>query len=250
VALKNIRKLKQENLTITKKINSSIICCLYNEVDIIDSNLVKFIKKIKDSKLNLEIIVVDNNSNDGTKKKLKKLKEKKLFKNITYIFNNTNLGKGGSIKKACKIAKGKYCCVFDIDEYFVKDLLDGIKLVNVKNFDFLVGSRVHEKNKYIYKGNYYGVRFLTFLINFFFNTKLTDSAGAIKIFNKNKFKKVDIKTSGFDFEFELICKFAKKKFKIAEFYNTYKPRTYAEGKKLRAWKDGSKILRVILKSIL
>ena len=237
-------------MTIKRKINSSIICCLYNEVDLIDSNLVNFIKKIKNSKLNLEIIIIDNNSTDGTTKKLKILKDKKFFKNITYIFNNNNLGKGGSIKRACKIARGKYCCVFDIDEYFVKDLLNGINLINAKQFDFLVGSRVHEKQKYIYKRNYYGVRFLTFLINFFFHTNLTDSAGAIKIFDKNKYKQVNIKTSGFDFEFELICKFAKKDFIISEFYNFYKPRTYAEGKKLNAWKDGLKILRVILTNII
>lgn len=233
-----------------QNIQASIICCLYNEVDLIDSNLVNFINKIRNSKLNLEIIIIDNNSNDGTRKKLKELKEKKLFKNITYIFNNTNLGKGGSIKKACKIAVGKYCCVFDIDEYFVKDLFNGIRKIKARNFDFLVGSRVHERNKYIYKSNYYGVRFLTFLINFFYNTTLTDSAGAIKIFDKKKYNQTFIKTSGFDFEFELICKFAKKNFTIGEFYTTYTPRTFAEGKKLVAWKDGSKILAVILKNIL
>tara|TARA_Y100000996_G_scaffold415149_1_gene408444 strand:- start:694 stop:1389 length:696 start_codon:yes stop_codon:yes gene_type:complete len=229
---------------------ASIICCYYNELDLVGKKLENFIKKIKNSKLSLEVIIIDNHSTDGTKNKLKELKSKKLFKNITFIFNNTNLGKGGSIKKACKIAKGKYCCIYDIDEYSSSDLLKGINLIEKKSIDLLIGSRVHEKNKYIYKANYYGVRFLTSIINFFFSTKLTDAAGATKIFLLKKYKKVLVKSNGFDFEFELICKFAKKNFIINEFYTDYKPRSYEEGKKLKAWKDGSKILLIILKNIL
>lgn len=239
-----------KNKNIKKKFDASIICCLYNEVDLIDTKLIEFINKIKNSKYNIEIIVVDNNSTDGTKQKLKKIKKRNLYTNITFLFNDINLGKGGSIKKACKISRGKYCCVFDIDEYFVKDLFKGLKIVKKKSFDFIVGSRVHEKIKYIYKANYYGVRFLTSLINLFYGVKLTDAAGAIKIFNKSKYDEVIVNSSGFNFEFELICKFAKKNFKIGEFYSKYKPRTFAEGKKLIAWKDGTKILITILKNIL
>ena len=194
-----------------QNIHASIICCLYNEVNLIDERLIECIKQIQKSELNLEIIILDNNSSDGTKIKLKKLEAEGLFNNITFVFNNSNLGKGGSIKEACKIAKGKYCCVYDIDEYFVKDLLNGINLVESKSLDLLVGSRINEKSHFIYKSNYYGVRFLTTLINLFFNVNLTDAAGCIKIFDKHKYSQIFIKTSGFDFEFELICKFAKKK---------------------------------------
>ena len=239
-----------KNKDIKKKFDASIICCLYNEVNLIDTKLIEFINKIKNSKYNVEIIVVDNNSTDGTKQKLKKIKKRNLYTNIIFLFNDINLGKGGSIKKACKISRGKYCCVFDIDEYFVEDLFKGLKIVKKKSFDFIVGSRIHEKIKYIYKANYYGVRFLTSLINIFYGVKLTDAAGAIKIFNKSKYDEVIVNSSGFNFEFELICKFAKKKFKIGEFYSKYKPRTFAEGKKLIAWKDGTKILITIIKSIL
>ena len=228
---------------------ASIICCYYNELDLVSKKLEGFIEKVKISKLSLEVIIVDNHSTDGTKNTLKELKSKKLFKNITFIFNNKNLGKGGSIKKACKIARGKYCCVYDIDEYSSSDLMKGISLIEKKSIDLLIGSRINEKKKYIYKANYYGVRFLTFIINFFFNTNLTDAAGAIKIFVLSKYKSIFVKSNGFDFEFELICKFAKKKFIINEFYNNYKPRSYEEGKKLKAWKDGSKILLTILKNI-
>ncbi len=244
-------KKVQKNKTKQKYINASIICPLFNEESYIDTKLIKFINIIKASKKNYEIIIVDNNSTDGTIQKLRELKKKNVYKNIRFIFNKNNLGKGGSVKKACKISKGKYCCIFDIDEYFARDLLIGIKVANEKSFDFLIGTRRNQKNKYsyIYKANFYGVIFFTWLINIFYGLKLTDSAAAIKIFDRKKYNSVKINSSGFDFEFELICKFAKKKFLIGEFYSNYKPRSFAEGKKLIAWKDGSKILIIILKTL-
>ena len=240
---------QKKKLVKFKDFEASIICCIYNEVNLIETNLVDFIKKIKLSKRRLEIIVIDNNSSDGTKERLMKIKKKKILKNLIFVFNKKNLGKGGSVKRACDIARGNYCCVFDIDEYFAEDLLKGISLAKKDSLDLLIGSRIGEKHKYIYKANYYGVRFLTYLINLFFGTNLTDSAGAIKIFKRLEYRNITVNASGFDFEFELICKFAKAKLKISEFQNKYKPRTYEEGKKLTAIKDGSKILIAILKCI-
>ena len=163
-----MKKVQNKNIK-QKYFIASIICPLFNEVSYINTKLIKFINIIKNSKKNYEIIIVENNSTDGTSQKLRNLKKKNLYKNIRFIFNKNNLGKGGSVKKACKISKGKYCCIFDIDEYFVEDLLRGIKVANEKSFDFLIGTRRNQKNKYlyIYKANFYGVIFLTWLIKLY-----------------------------------------------------------------------------------
>ena len=165
-----MKKIQKKNKKKQKYFVASIICPLFNEVSYIDTKLIKFINIIKASKKNYEIIIVDNNSTDGTRKKLKELEKKHIYKNIRFIFNKNNKGKGGSVKKACRISKGKYCCIFDIDEYFAKDLLKGIRLANKKSFDFLIGTRRNQKNKYlyIYKANFYGVIFLTWLIKIFY----------------------------------------------------------------------------------
>ena len=230
--------------------NISIICCYYNEINLVKAKLDSFLKFIKKNNFDAEIIIVDNNSNDGTTDFLKKLSLSKHEINIKFIFNEKNLGKGGSIKKACSIAKGKFMCIFDIDEYSYNDLLLGIKFVESHEIDLLIGSRILENKKFIYKKNLYGVIALTNLLNKLFGLKLTDAAGATKIFKLDSYNLTKIHSSGFNFEFELICKFAKKNFSISEFYSNYKPRSFAEGKKLIAWKDGSKILIIILKTLL
>ena len=227
---------------------TSIICCYYNEINLIKTKLILFIDFIKKTKIDTEIIIVDNNSNDGTTEFLTELSHNKDYQEIKYIFNSNNLGKGGSIKKACAIASGKLACIFDIDEYSYDDLLSGLRYFDNHNVDLLIGSRILKNKKFIYKKNLYGVIALTSLINRLFDLNLTDSAGATKIFKLESYKSTTIHTSGFNFEFELICKFARKKFIISEYPNDYNPRTYAQGKKIRPLKDGTKILITIIKS--
>ena len=64
----------------------------------------------------------------------------------------------------------------------------------------------------------------------------------------SEYKKYSFLTNKFDLEFDVLCRFAKNKKKISEFHSNYEPRTYKEGKKLRAFKDGFTILIVILKN--
>ena len=94
------------------------------------------------------------------------------------------------------------------------------------------------------------VFFIIPIINCFFKTNLTDSAGATKIIRKKKFDEINIFTNGFDFEFDLICKFAKLNYIIDEYPVKYNPRTFNEGKKIRAVRDGIKILITILLNFL
>ena len=189
-----------------EKYEISIICCYYNEINILNEKFENFLEERKRFNFSNEIIIADNNSTDGTTNFLRKL-ESRNIENLKVIYNPKNLGKGGSIKKCSSSAEGKYIAVFDIDEYFSNDLAFGVEILKKKNLDLLIGSRILQNKKFIYKKNYYGVIFFSKLINFFFKTNLTDAAGATKIYKKEKFKLLNINTNGFDFEFDLICKF-------------------------------------------
>ena len=168
---------------------------------------------------------------------------------IKFLFNTKNLGKGGSIKEAIEYSKKDYIAIFDVDEYLLDDLLNGFKTIQDRNnIDFLIGNRIHENNQFIYKKNFYGVKFISFIFNILFNQKIRDTACATKIFRKQFYKNYKYSQNEFDYEFEVLCIFAKNKGIISEFNVDYNPRTFKEGKKLRAFKDGSMILKTILKS--
>ncbi len=227
----------------------SIICCYFNEIHLIKKKLINSILKINNVIKPEEIILIDNCSTDGT---TEFLKEKILgkIKNVKIIFNENNLGKGGSIKKAAKVAKGDILGIFDIDEYEIDDLKTCINKI-FKSYDLIIGSRLLEKKPdFLYKKNLYGVMLITKIINILFKLNLTDAAGATKIFKKKIYDNLIINSSGFDFEFELICKFAKLDFNVAESPSNYKPRSYSDGKKLRAFRDGFKIFLAIIKCYL
>jgi len=229
-------------------IKYSIICCYYNEINLLKNKLTGFLNETKNLPFSFEIFICDNNSTDGTKEFLKEMENKK-YDNLKFIFNKQNLGKGGSIKKCIDFSQGEFIVIFDIDEYLINDLIKADKFLNInKQTQFLVGSRVLHQKKFIYKKNYYGVRVMTMLINYLYKTNISDSAGATKIFRKNIYSDLTLKTNGFDFEFDVLCKFAKNGYKVSEFPIEYFPRSIAEGKKLRALKDGSLILWTILKN--
>ncbi len=232
------------------KFKYSIICCYYNEINILNKKFHNFIKETKKLPFSFEVFICDNNSKDGTREFLKKIELKKMSQ-FNFLFNDTNIGKGGSIKKCAALSKGEYILIFDIDEYLTKDLIIADSILNKnKNIDFLVGSRISHQKKFIYKKNYYGVRIMTMIINLLFNTNISDSAGATKIFKKSIYDKFKIKTNGFDFEFDVLCKFAKNGYKISDFPIEYFPRSISEGKKLKAFKDGTKILISIIRNYL
>ena len=229
-------------------IKYSIICCYYNEINVLKKKFIPLLNEIKNLPFSFEIFICDNNSNDGSKEFLKEI-EAKQTNGIKFVYNEKNLGKGGSIKKCISLSKGEFIVIFDVDEYLIDDLIKADNFLNInKQTQFLVGSRVMHQKRFIYKKNYYGVRIMTMLINFLYKTKISDSAGATKIFKKKIYDDLSIATNGFNFEFEVLCKFAKNGYDVSEFPIEYFPRSIAEGKKLRAFKDGSLILWTILKN--
>ena len=52
---------------------ASIICCYYNEINLLKNKLKSFIDYVKEKNLEIEIIIIDNNSNDGSSEFLKKI---------------------------------------------------------------------------------------------------------------------------------------------------------------------------------
>ena len=104
-----------------------------------------------------------------------------------------------------------------------------------------------ERKIYKYAINYYGVIFLSKVINFLYGTSLTDTATAIKCFKSDFIKNVPLKSNGFNLDFELVCRTALSGGKIEEVSVNYFPRTKKEGKKIKAYKDGIQSLLVILR---
>ena len=213
-----------------KSIKISIIIPCYNEEKYISTVLNNINKQRK--LFNLEIIVVDDGSNDKTKEILNKYK--RIINKI--VVKKKNEGKGSAIKQGLNYVTGKYTLIQDADlEYSPSDYSKIFNPLFKYNADAVYGSRFisNEARRIIYFKNELANKFLTYISNIVSGLNLSDIEVGYKVFKTSILKSLNLKEKSFGFEIEATMKLAKNNYKIFEVGISYNGRTYAEGKKIR-----------------
>ena len=209
-------------------IKLTYVVLVWNEVKTI-KKAIEDVQKIKYP--NKEIIVIDNNSTDGTREILKK------FKNLKIIYRKKNLGVGKSCETGIQKAKGDYVFIqFSDLEYDHNRSIDMLNFAIKKNLDIVLGSRLKNKRS-IYnalkkKPSFLATITTTFLINIFYKKKFTDIIGA-KLYKTKTVKKIPINSFHTGFDFEFISRACKKNMRISEISVKYKPRKNSSEKKIK-----------------
>lgn len=222
----------------------SIIVCVYNEINTIEKILKKIDNVALPSPYTKEIIIIDNNSHDGTKEFLKKLLSINKYK---IILQEKNYGKGNSVIRGINEASGNLTVFQDGDlEYEPNNYVRLLNHLNENKLDAVFGSRIKNTEDYFYyKVNRFAVVYLTQIINFLFKGSFTDVATNHKMIKTEILKKLDLKFKGFNSDFEIALKLLKYKYNCGEIAIKYFPRKYEEGKKINLW-DGIKSFLVII----
>ena len=221
----------------------SVVIPCFNEKD--------FIREIVDRVNNVpiankEIILVDDNSNDGTREIIQKEIEQKVAK---VIYHAKNMGKGAALRSGFKEAKGDVVIVQDADlEYDPSEYERLLKPILEAKADVVYGSRFigSQEHRVLYFWHMVGNKLLTFISNMFTNLNLTDVETCYKAFKKDVLDKISLQEDGFGFDPEITAKVAKLKCSIYEVGISYSGRTYSQGKKI-GWADGIRVLRAIIK---
>jgi len=219
----------------------SVIIPVYNETNTIE----EIINRVQAVNLNKEIIIVDDNSSDGTKEKLKRLNTRH---NLKLIFQKKNKGKGAALRAGFKIASGDFVIIQDADlEYDPKDYQKLLEPLLDGRADVVYGSRFSGGPQRVFLfWHYVGNKFLTLVSNILNNLNLSDMETCYKAFRADILKELKFESNRFGFEPEFTTKVAKKGYKIYEVSISYSGRGYGEGKKI-TWKDGVKAFFVLLK---
>ena len=223
----------------------TIIIPVYNE----KNTIIKVIDKINELKLEKQLIVVDDYSEDGGRDLL--IDNKNKVSNL--ILHKKNLGKGAAIKSAQEYIQGKFTIIQDADlEYDPSDFEQMINFTQKNNLKVLYGSRVLEhanrekiqnfSHKYRIFANY----LLTKLNNFINNQKLTDAHTCYKLFESELFKSINLEEKGFAFCPEVTTKISLLNHEINEIPINYKGRSYKDGKKIK-FVDGLDAILALIK---
>ena len=207
-----------------------VFTATYNEY----SNIKYLLKKIEDLKISLDVLIIDDNSTDGTKEYLKNYKKKN--KNLFVIVREKKLGLDTAHKFALNFAKkNRYRNIITLDA----DLSHDPKLIpyflkKLKTNKFVIGSRYIKGGKCDMKllrliMSYIGNKFIKFILKINSNEFTTSYRG----FRIEKMKNIDfskIKSKGYSFFMETIFLLNKSKIHITEIPIHFKDRTYGETK--------------------
>lgn len=227
-------------------VTASIIIPCYNEGSTL-SACVERVMAIADENLGLEIIIVDDGSDDGSRAIAESLSQ--AHKNITTLVHEKNRGKGAALRTGIQKATEDIVAVQDADlEYNPQDLKKMISLIGSDKADVVIGSRflTGGQHRVLYFWHSLGNRVLTFLSNMLTDMNLTDMESCYKVFKRDIIKDIEIRENRFGFEPEIIAKIAEKRPRIYEIGISYYGRTYEEGKKINA-KDGIRALYCIIR---
>jgi glycosyltransferase involved in cell wall biosynthesis len=195
---------------------TAVIIPAYNEQD----SIAKVIGDIPQNLVS-EIIVVDNNSKDGTSDVAQNA-------GATVLFERRK-GYGAACLKGIGYLKSiKPDTVVFLDGDFSdypQEMSDLIKPIAERNYDFVLGSRVIGKRE---KGalsiqSRFGSFIAGFLIKLFWNVKYTD-LGPFRAIKYSKLLQLDMKDKWFGWTVEMQIKAAKKNLKIIEIPVSYRPR--------------------------
>lgn len=194
----------------------------------------------------IEVIVVDDGSTDGTQQILKE-KIAPIANQI--IYQPRNMGKGAALRAGFAAATGDIVLVQDADlEYNPADYPTLLEPILTGKADAVFGSRFMggRPHRVLYFWHMVGNRFLTLLSNMFTNLNLTDVETCYKAFRADVIKSLDLREDRFGFEPEVTAKLAKTRCRIYEVGISYNGRTYSEGKKVN-WKDGFHAIYAIVR---
>jgi len=222
----------------------SVLMPLYNE----RWTVAKIIARVLDAPLDLdlEIIVVDDFSTDGSWEEVRELAEKDS--RIRVFRHPQNRGKGAAVRTAIEHMTGDVAVVQDADlEYDPRDYRQLLDPILKGRAEAVFGSRfAGYSRRVLFFWHSMANGLITLFANMLNDTNLTDLETCYKMVRADVLKQLRLRSDTFTFEPELTCRLAQWGARIYEVPISYCGRTYAEGKKIRA-RDGMKALWEIVR---
>lgn len=220
----------------------SIIMPVYNEVHTFPK-LMELVTSKKLEGVDKEIVVVESNSNDGTREEALKFKD---TPGIKVILEDKPRGKGHAVRNGIDNSTGDFYIIQDGDlEYDINDYDRLVEPLAKFRKAFILGSR-HSKGfkmrdfkdqKFMSTFMNAGQIFFTWMVNLFAGSKLKDPFTMYKVIRKDCLYNIDFFSNGFDWDWEVVVKLVKKGFMPIELPVNYTSRSFSEGKKISLWRD-------------
>jgi glycosyltransferase involved in cell wall biosynthesis len=221
----------------------SILIPAYNE----EATVRSAVERILETKYpvdEVELVIVDDGSADGTAEILRELSAADA--RVKVVTHERNAGKGEAVKTAIRHAGGTYAAIMDADlEYEPSDIGRLLEPVLAGDAEVVFGSRGFESHSAFSFWYVMGNKGVTLVANLLFNCFLGDIMTCHKLMPTTIWRELDLRCTGFDIEPEITGKVLAHGHRIYEVPVRYRARGRAEGKKLTAL-DGLRVVRTLV----
>lgn len=217
---------------------SVIIPCM-NEEKTIGICIQKALSTLKRESLEGEIIVSDSSTD----------RSREIAQNMGIkVVIPIRKGYGNAYLEGIRYSQGKYLLFTDADDtYDLNDIPKFIKPLNDNRADFVMGTRLKgdiKKGAMPILHRYIGNPILTGILNWLFNTNISDAHCGMRAISRSAYEKLDIKSEGMEYASEMVIEAARKRLRIIEVPVSYYPRITPS--KLHSWLDGWRHLRFMM----
>jgi hypothetical protein len=230
----------------------SIIVPVFNEQATVRQLLDTLLRKPLEG-ARKEVIIVESNSTDGSRQIVESFAE---HDDVKIILQAGPRGKGFAVREGLAAASGDIILIQDADlEYDLDDYEGLLGPLMAWQSMFVLGSR-HQSGWKMRKFTdapfmavilNIGHQFFRTLMNVALRAQMTDPFTMFKVFRRDALFGIDLKSSRFDLDIELVMKLVRKGYVPLEIPVNYTSRSFAEGKKVSFVRDGLTWVSTILR---
>ncbi len=231
----------------------SVIVPAFNEVKTF-ARVISQLQKKQVAGVDLEIVVVESNSDDGTRDEVLALQGQPRIK---IVLQDAPEGKGHAVREGLEHATGDLVLIQDADlEYDIEDYDALIEPLLSGRAACVLGAR--------HGGSAWKMRqftgqpllaavlniahwFFTAAINLCFGARLKDPFTMYKVFRRDCLHGLRFQCNRFDFDWELVIRLLQKGYTPLEIPVNYRSRPFAEGKKVSILRDPLTWLRTLIR---
>jgi glycosyltransferase involved in cell wall biosynthesis len=217
----------------------SVLMPIYNEAATLASAVDRVLEVVYPCEM--ELVLVDDGSTDGTAKVLETMRDDRLVKGA----HPANRGKGAAIRTAAALATGDYVVICDADlEYQPSEIPSLLDPVLKGEAQVVFGTRTFGSHTAYSFWYVMGNRAVTMTANILFNAWISDLETCFKLLPLTLYRELDLREKGFGMEPEITGKLLKRNVRPYEVPISYRARGRDQGKKL-TWKDGVQALWIL-----
>ena len=219
---------------------SVVLPCL-NEAGTVGPCVVKALATLKSLRIDGEVVVVDNGSDDRSGEVARRAGAR--------VVSENRRGYGNALRRGIEAARGRFIIIADADEsYDLSDLKRFVDRLRAGD-DLVMGTRLRGR---IEPGamrplHRVGNRVLSGILKLFFRGRVSDPHCGMRAFTKDAFKRMRLTSGGMEFASEMVIKGVLAGMRISELPIVLRPDgRVSHGPHLRSFRDGWRHLRYML----